>query len=364
MENKPYTLDRTIRLIIGVAICIALFALTKRLSAVLLPFLISWLLAYMLHPMVKFFQYKLKLKSRMLSVIATLVSVIAITVGACFIIIPIVATEISKVHELVALYMSGIDANSILPIEWQEELRTFISSLNIETLLQNDNVVAGVKSIIPQMWKLVGSSFNFIMGVTVVFVCLLYLFFILVDFEKIYVGWRSIIPPKYKSIVFDIAHDLEEGMNRYFRGQALVAFLVGVLFSIGFCITGLPLAILIGMFIGLLNMVPYLQIIGIVPCLILGVLQSAETGTNYWVILIGIAAVFIVVQSIQDLVLVPKIMGEITGLNPAIILLSLSIWGSLLGIVGMIIALPMTTLIISYYKRLILHQKVNEIDKE
>ena len=64
--------------------------------------------------------------------------------------------------------------------------------------------------------------------------------------------------------------------------------------------------------------------------------------------------VFIIVQTIQDMILVPKIMGDVTGMGPAWILLSLSIWGSLLGVVGMIIALPLTTLLVSYYKRFIL----------
>ena len=68
-----------------------------------------------------------------------------------------------------------------------------------------------------------------------------------------------------------------------------------------------------------------------------------------------IAAVFIIVQTIQDMVLVPKIMGDVTGMGPAWILLSLSVWGSLLGFVGMIIALPVTTLLVSYYKRFVLH---------
>ena len=117
---------------------------------------------------------------------------------------------------------------------------------------------------------------------------------------------------------------------------------------------GLPLAIIVGLFIGLLNMVPYLQVIGIAPCLLLGLLQAAESGTSYWLILLFIALVFVVVQCIQDLFLVPKIMGNVTGMNPAIILLSLSIWGALLGVTGMIIALPMTTLCISYYKRFVL----------
>ena len=86
----------------------------------------------------------------------------------------------------------------------------------------------------------------------------------------------------------------------------------------------------------------------------MGVLQAAETGRSIWLIFALIGIVFVVVQLIQDMFLTPKIMGDVTGLHPAIILLALSIWGSLLGIVGMIIALPLTTLMISYYKRFII----------
>ena len=143
------------------------------------------------------------------------------------------------------------------------------------------------------------------------------------------------------------------GMNRYFRGQALVAFLVGVLFSIGFLIIDFPLAIGFGLFIGLLNMVPYLQLVALVPTVLLALLKAADTGQNFWLILILALLVFCVVQVIQDAVIVPKVMGKITGLNPAVILLSLSVWGSLLGILGMIIALPLTTLILAYYKQFI-----------
>ena len=148
--------------------------------------------------------------------------------------------------------------------------------------------------------------------------------------------------------------DLDRNMNCYFRGQATIAGIVGILFAIGFQIIGLPMGIAMGLIIGVLNLVPYLQTIGIPPCLILGLIQSAETGCPVWVVMLCIVAVFVVVQSIQDLLLTPKIMGNAMGMSPAAILLSLSIWGSLLGIVGMIIALPITTLLISYYKRFIL----------
>ena len=104
-------------------------------------------------------------------------------------------------------------------------------------------------------------------------------------------------------------------------------------------------------------MVPYLQLVALVPTVLLSLLKAADTGENFWWILACALLVFCIVQTIQDAVIVPKIMGKITGLNPAIILLSLSIWGALMGIVGMIIALPCTTIILSYYKRYIKKQE-------
>ena len=133
----------------------------------------------------------------------------------------------------------------------------------------------------------------------------------------------------------------------------MVAFLVGILFSIGFLIIDFPLAVGFGLFIGLLNMVPYLQLIALVPTVLLALLKAADTGQNFWWILAGAILVFCIVQVIQDGIIVPKVMGRITGLNPAIILLSLSVWGSLMGVVGMIIALPCTSIMLSYYKRYI-----------
>ncbi|MDG1145414.1 MAG: AI-2E family transporter, partial [Flavobacteriales bacterium] len=103
--------------------------------------------------------------------------------------------------------------------------------------------------------------------------------------------------------------------------------------------------------IGLLNLVPYLQILGIIPVFLLCVLQSMETDTSVWVTIGSASIVFVVIQLLQELLLIPHIMNKATGLHPAIILLSLSIWGSLLGITGLILALPMSTLLLSYYKK-------------
>ena len=208
-----------------------------------------------------------------------------------------------------------------------------------------------LRDALPKVWALLSESVNLLFSVFTLFIMLLYVVFILMDYESISQGWVGLLPPKYRPFTVRLLTDIKEGMNRYFRGQTLVAFCVGVLFSIGFLIIDFPLAIGLGMLIGLLNLVPYLQIIGFIPTVLLAILKTADTGGNFWFILGSALLVFVVVQVIQDGFLVPRIMGHITGLNPAIILLSLSVWGYALGIIGLILALPVTTLAISYYKR-------------
>jgi len=294
------------------------------------------------------------LRNRALSVTITLLLLIGGLAGIIALLYPLVAGEVSKMDILLNTYMRSKTEGGIIPVEWIEQLSALWANMDFHALLQNSDIQGAIKSVLPKLWSLITSSLGALTGLAATFIGVLYLVFILIDYEKISNGWIHIIPPKYRPFVSELAEDLETGMNRYFRGQALVASIVGILFAIGFSIMGLPLAIVMGLFIGLLNMVPYLQVIGIAPCLLLGLLQAAENGTSYWLILLFLALVFVIVQCIQDFFLVPKIMGNVTGMNPAIILLSLSIWGALLGVLGMIIALPMTTLIISYYKRFVL----------
>lgn len=360
MNKKIYTFDRVVRLLIGLTVLILLFLLVQRLSNVLLPFLIAWLLAYLLQPVVGLFQYKLKLKSRVLAIACTLLLFVGALGGLVWYLVPMVSNEFAKLSKLVVTYSKDLNLNTYLPPAWQNEIMYYISHLNIETLLKDENIMSGVKNLAPQLWDLINGSLDFVLGLAVVVVIFLYLIFILLDYEKITASWFAIIPPKYRTLVTEITYDLENGMNRYFRGQALVATIVGVLFIIGFSIIQLPMAILMGLMIGLLSMVPYLKSIVVIPCLGLGLLQSAETGQSFGSILIGIFIVFLIIQAAEDLFITPKIMGKVTGLNPAVILLSLSVWGSLMGVVGMIIALPVTTLIISYYKRFVLHEIKSE----
>lgn len=357
MERKKITFDSFIRAVILGAIIIGILMLLKRLSGVLLPFFLAWLIAYLIYPLVSFFQYKLRLKNRIASIFCALFTLTIIGGAAFYLLVPPMIQEFLRVKDLLIEYFSTTHTASNVPTTLSEFIRQNVDMRILEQMFSQENILDALKVTVPKLWALVSESINLLFGFFTVFLILLYIVFILLDYESISQGWTHLMPKKYRHTVTGILNDVKDGMNRYFRGQALVALCVGILFSIGFLIIDFPLAIGLGLFIGALNMVPYLQIIGFVPTIMLAILKAADTGDNFWIIIASATAVFIVVQIIQDGYLVPRIMGRITGLNPAIILLSLSVWGSLMGMLGMIIALPLTTLMLSYYQRYIINQE-------
>ena len=353
VQRKEITFDRFIRGTLTAAGIIGILYLLDHLSGVLLPFFIAWLIAYITYPMVIFYQYKLRMRSRVVSILAVMLTLAAIGTAISLFFIPPMIEECIKMKELLGAYLQNGNGQTSIPEAINEFIHNNIDAKWLMQTLDSETIVQAVQKVVPKMWSLVATSYNIIIGIFAAFIMVLYYFFILLDYEQISGGWVNLIEAKHRRKVVALLNDVKDSMNHYFRGQSLVAFCVGVLFSIGFLIIDFPMAVSLGLFIGLLNMVPYLQIIGLIPTVMLALIKAAETGENFWWILGLAMIVFCVVQLIQDTILTPKIMGKITGLNPAIILLSLSIWGSLMGMLGMIIALPLTSLLLSYYQRYI-----------
>ena len=352
--ERPFTFDRLTRIVFSIVIIGVLLYLITVLRNALLPFLIAWLLAYMMQPFVKFFQYKLKLKSRILAIVAVIISASLIIGIAAALVVPSVAQEAERTLNLMRTHNPGEGHVPLIPASWIEYLENNVDINQLMELLSRENIQNAIKQLAPKVWNILSNTFSILFSITIIFVILLYFIFILLDYEKIANGWINLIPARIRPFAKGLADDVEQSMNRYFRGQSLIALCVGVLLSIGFKIVGFPLAVTLGLFIGVLNLIPYLQAIGLIPMVILSLLKSAETGQNFWIIFGSGLLILGIVQCIQDLYLTPRIMGKAMGLNPAIILLSLSIWGTLLGFIGLIIALPLTTLCLSYYKRFIL----------
>ena len=356
MLEKKITFDSFIRGTLIVAVIVAIILLVKRLSSVLLPFFIAWLLAYMLYPLVRFLQYKCKLRNRVFSIAVALILVLAGLTGIMFLVVPPIIDEVTKLSEYIAPLAHQYLGESGIVDSIDKFIKQFVNENSIVKLIQQNNVMDALQAGLSQVWSLIAQTLGFIVGIFTVFVVFLYMFFILLDYEKLSAGFIHLIPSEQRPFATQLLGDVEKGMNSYFRGQSLIAFIVGILFSIGFLIIDFPLAVGLGLFIGFLNLVPYLQLIGFIPTIVLALMKSIETGQNFWIILLMALAVFAVVQAIQDLYLTPRIMEHVMGLNPAVILLSLSIWGSLLGFIGLIIALPLTTLCLSYYSRFVLKE--------
>lgn len=354
MKNKIITFDRFVRILGSIVIFIAVYFLIRRLSDVLIPFITAWLIAYLLHPIVIFFQYKCRIRSRVASIIITISLLLGLIIGGFYLIIPPIIEEMAHLKDIIVSYVTTDQTVTSVSAAVERYIKHNIDVNEIGKALTIKDVSELIEEKIPQLFSFISNSVSAIVGIIASLIAVIYLFFILMDYELMAEGLFKIVPQSKRKLVHGVIMDLKNGMNGYFRGQTIIAMCVGVLFSIGFLIIGFPLAIPLGLFIGMLNLVPYLQIIGFIPTIVLAMLKAHDTGQSFWSIILAAIIVFCVVQAIQDWILTPRIMGKVTGLNAAVILLSLSIWGSLLGFVGLIIALPLTTLIISYYKRYVL----------
>lgn len=358
MIKQPITFDSFIRGLLGLGIIILIGLLLNRLSGVLLPFFIAWLLAYLMYPLVRFLQYKCRLRSRVLSILLAAVLVIAAVTGIFMLVIPPTIEEFSKLNGLMKEFTENYLGGSQIAPYIKDLLEQYVPHYQdkIVDIVRDKTFLEAARTLLVQLWNFIYQTVDFAIGIIGSLIVLLYMFFILQDYETISEGWVNYVPQDKRAFIKQLTEDVERGMNSYFRGQGTVAFIVGVLFSIGFLIVGMPMAIGLGMFMGFLNLVPYLQNLGFLPMALLSFLKAADTGESFWWIFLLGALVVGIVQIIQDTILVPKIMGSAMGLNPAVILLSLSVWGSLLGFIGLIIALPLTTLLISYYKRFVLEE--------
>lgn len=360
-EKKPFTLDRTVRLVIGVIVIGGILFLVNYLRSVLLPFVIACVIAYIIHPFVIYNKKLLHLKGKVLPVIVTLfeIAFLLSIIGGFF--FPYIINEIADMADMFSQYTKSHVNIPYLPDTIHDFIVRNIDFRSISKMLSQDQIVTFIEDAFSEIWSIMGSSIRVVLSVLSWFIVLLYLVFILIDYDSIMSGFKSLIPPKYNKIALQVIGDIQLTMNHYFRGQALVSFIVGILFSIGFLIMGLPLAVVFGLFIGILNMVPYLQLISIPFAALLCLVMAVNTGQNFWVLFGEAIAIYCICQVIQDMLLTPKIMGKYMGLNPAIIFLSLSVWGTLLGFIGFIIALPLTTLVISYYDRYVIHKDALDI---
>nr|WP_294856470.1 AI-2E family transporter [Prevotella sp.] len=353
--SKEITFDKFIRWAGIVTLVIAVLYITNYLSGVLLPFFIAWFFAYLLYPVVKFIEKKLHVKVRTISILLAMGAAIAIVGGVVWLIIPPMIDQFDKLGEVLTRWVHQTTHTNNLTMlikEWLQDNQT-----TIERFLKSKDFSDALKTTMPKVFSVVSQTATVLMSIVASMITLLYMFFILLDYETLTANWVRIFPKKNRPFWTALMKDVERELNNYIRGQGMVSLCMGIMFCIGFTIIGFPMAIGLGILIGIMNLVPYFHTFALIPTAFLAMLKAADTGQNFWVVFGLAVLVFCVVQVITDMVVTPKIMGKAMGLNPAILLLSLSIWGALLGFLGLIVALPLTTLLIAYWQRYVTREK-------
>ncbi len=356
MERQPYTFDRVARIVFSICGILVVIYLLDILKGVLLPFLVACLIAYMLEPVVKWNMRMLHMHKRFVPVLLTLLETCVAAGVFCTLFFPYIAGECAQMTEMVKAYATEQIKIPYISESIHRFIRENVDFNQISRLLSKEEWREIIRKTLTSSWTFLTSGVAFVASIVSWLVVIIYVLFIMLDYERLMLSFKQLVPHSQRPRVFRIISDIKHTMNRYFRGQFLIAAIVGILFSIGFMIIGLPMGVVLGLFIGILNLVPYLQLISLPVCVLLCLVWTAGTGGNFWIIFWESMAVYVVVQCIQDLVLTPRIMGKAMGLNPAIILLALSVWGRLLGFMGLIVALPLTTLLLSYYNLFVIER--------
>ena len=358
--RQEITFDRFIRGVLFVALLALFVAGINWLSAVLLPFFAAWAIAWILAPVVNFLYVRCYIRPRFLAVILTLIGATAIAVGALWLIVPPFLDGILHIKDALLRYLQNDSGHVVLPNWMQNLLQEWLDSLQLENKLKQGNVLQMLRTSLPHVWNVVQSTANVVVSLASSAFALLYLVLLLADYDHYATVWLKYVPRSQRAFLEKLSNDVAHNMRGYFRGQVLVAISNGVMFSIGFWIIGLPMPVGMGIFVGVLSFIPYIQVLGILPAALLALLQMADTGSSFWGMMALVIVVYVVVQVLQDTIFTPRIMGRIMGLSPAVVLLSLSVWGYIAGIIGLMVALPLTTLMLAYYQRYILEEAVED----
>ena len=340
---RRWTLDRVMHFILIVLGTVVALLLVNYLRGVLFPFFAAFLMAYIADPLVT--KLTVKVKHRIVAVLIVLLGAILVIGGSLRIFVPMVVSEVRNLGVLISKMFNDSEWSArianLMPGDLYQTVRDMISWEQLAGAMQSldfwnevQNVAA---KVLPGAWGVLsytGSIFLWFSGAAIIF---MYLVFIMLDMPKLRKGVLSLVPVRLKKDASSFAHETDKFMGTYFRAQSLVALTVGILYAIGFGVMGLPMGVAFGLFSGALNMIPYMQLTTIPLALLLALAYSLNTGMPFWEVAIIIAVIYLVVQVIEDFFLVPRIVGKSMNLPPVGILLSISIWGKLLGFLGLIL---------------------------
>lgn len=341
------------------------------LTPVLVPLFFAFLVAYILDPVVDYFEAKRI--SRSLTIAALALVLILVVVMVPVLVIPSVISEADALIQAAAsggsvaipVWLDGFLDR--LPIEalvralgWVEPDETVVNAREILAVnvgqFVKANAVELVRGLAPGVRAAGGSAGAAAMHVvtslgragvnTLVFLGNLLLFgfvtaYLLRDFDRLTASAEGLTPPGYRGRIGHFLSKIDLQIRGFLRGQLTVCLMLSVMYMVGLLIVGVPFAVPIGLIGGLANFVPYLG--GAATVLVASILVLLQYGADWHIL--GVLGVIAVSQSIEGTLLTPKIVGEQVGLNPVWVILSIMVFGTWLGFLGLLLAVPIAAVL-------------------
>ena len=328
------------------AIALTLFTLTAVMlyysSSVFLQLFIAFALAYILNPAVALLERKGL--NRILSILLVFTAALVIGTGFTLFMVVSISGELSKMQLNLPGYAQHIyditppAVKSYLGIETPELL-----SLRLNELLQQARAASPdlLRPVLMFLQRAFSSTIGLILATLGYFIIPVYLFYLLADLPQLKGFVESFIPERYRAVYGGKLSEVDTVLSGFIRGQLSVCAILAVLYSIGLYFIGIDLAIAIGTLAGITFIIPYVgTIIGIVLSVAMAFLKFHDI--LHPLLCLGW---FGLVQALEGAVITPKIVGDTVGLHPLVAIIALLIGGQMFGIMGMLLAVPVTAVL-------------------
>lgn len=308
---------------------------------VVTPFFIAFALAYLLDPLVDRLE-KWKLP-REWAVVVLLAGFFLLTFSGGLLMVPLLKTQVEQLAHSLPDYMGLLQG-------WIHPLLEKISAIDPQKAKDLLKMAGEKLGTLPL--ELVGSTSSILLSslsslVNMIFVIVnaiiipVAMFYLLRDFDSIVTRIGSLVPPRFQTTCAEIFKDIDRVLSKFVRGQLMVATCMAVLYSVGLFVCGTPMSLFLGVLAGYANLVPYLGLVfGFLPALLLTFLQFQELMP-----LVGVVAVFGVVQALEGMVITPRVVGEQLGLHPVAVMLAILIGAELFGLLGIVLAVPVAAIL-------------------
>ncbi len=327
----------------GLGIFALFFIIIWKLKTLATLFLLSFLLAYVLNPLVTRLN-RLRFVNRMAATIVTLFGLIVGFLTVLFIIIPEVATEFRQLMARMPTYLNRFKESVVpwiehrfevdIPLSYGDALDQFGREINDIA----PRIIGPVTEIVGRIF---GGTFSAVLSFVGALMFPLFLFFLLKDFPRVVNAVDRLVPLQSADRIHQISREVDESLSAFLHGQFTVMLVLGSLYSVGYSIVGIPVAIGVGLLTGMLCFIPYVgAATGFVLALLLSMLEFRGFGS-----LLGVVIIFAFVQMLDATVITPKILGGKLGLRPLWIIVALMAGAELFGFLGVLLAVPTTAVL-------------------